>query len=201
MHLRFLKIKEKHASGHFHVIARFQIKIVLFRFAFLKNLLSLQLETIFKEFMEKQKSIEALQFFATGLTEGALVHKLQGQIFKSQGFNKLGQKYIDHFNEEMEWVEKFYSRIIDLGGEVKFEGAKRRELCLDPAEYVKADLDIQKAGVDLLYKCIEQLPNDPTTYDIMKGYLADEEEDLYWSQGAMELIEKIGVQNWLITQL
>ena len=101
----------------------------------------------------------------------------------------------------MEWVEKFYDRIIDLGGDVKFEGAKSRELCLDPVAYVKADLDIQKAGVDLLYKCIEQLPCDPTTYDIMKAYLADEEEDLYWSQEALELIEKIGVQNWLVKQL
>ena len=151
--------------------------------------------------MDKQKSIEALQFFATGLTEGALVHKLQGQIFKSQGFSKLGQKYIDHFNEEMEWVEKFYDRIMDLGGEVKFEGAKERALCSDPVEYVKADLDIQKAGVDQLYTCVETVINDPTTYDIMKAYLADEEEDLYWSQGALELIERIGVQNWLFTQV
>ncbi|MBO7467101.1 MAG: ferritin-like domain-containing protein [Bacteroidaceae bacterium] len=151
--------------------------------------------------MDSKKSIEALQFFATGLTEGALVHKLQGQIFKSQGFTKLGQKYIDHFNEEMGWVEKFYDRIIDLGGDVKFEGAKDRALCCDPVAYVKADLDIQKAGVELLYKCCETLINDPTTYDIMKGYLADEEEDLYWSQGAVDMIECIGAQNWLIRQL
>ena len=151
--------------------------------------------------MDKQKSIEALQFFATGLTEGALVHKLQGQMFNAQGFTKLGQKYIDHFNEEMEWVEKFYNRIMDLGGEVKFEGAKTRPLIANPIEYLKADLDIQKAGVDLLYKCCEGLINDPTTYDIMKAYLADEEEDLYWSQGALELIEKIGQQNWLFTQV
>ncbi len=151
--------------------------------------------------MEAKKSIEALQFFATGLTEGALVHKLQGQIFKSQGFEKLGQKYIDHFTEEMEWVEKFVDRILDLGGEIKFDGAKSRELCCDPVAYIQADLDIQKAGVDLLYKCCETLVNDPTTYDIMKGYLADEEEDLYWSQGALEMIEKIGKQNWLFTQV
>ena len=39
------------------------------------------------------------------------------------------------------------------------------------------------------------------TYDLLKAYLADEEEDLYWSQGAVELIEKIGTQNWLVTQL
>ncbi len=151
--------------------------------------------------MDAKKSIEALQYFATGLTEGALVHKLQGQIFKSQGLNKLGQKYIDHFNEEMEWVEKFVERVIDLGGDIKFEGAKARELCCDPVAYLKADLDIQKAGVDLLYKCMETLTADPTTYDIMKAYLADEEEDLYWSQGALELIDKIGVQNWLFTQI
>jgi bacterioferritin len=101
----------------------------------------------------------------------------------------------------MAWVEKFVERILDLGGDIKFEGAKARELCADPVEYIKADLDIQKAGVDLLYKCCETLINDPTTYDIMKGYLADEEEDLYWSQGALEVIEKIGKQNWLFTQL
>jgi len=117
------------------------------------------------------------------------------------GFSKLGQKYIDHFNEEMEWVEKFYNRIIDLGGQVKFEGAKTRELISNPVNYIKADLEIQKAGVDMLYKCCEGLINDPTTYDIMKAYLADEEEDLYWSQGALEMIECIGSQNWLFTQV
>ena len=151
--------------------------------------------------MDKQKSIEALQFFATGLTEGALVHKLQGQIFKAQGFEKLGQKYIDHFNEEMTWVEKFVERVIDLGGEIKFEGAKSRELIQNPIEYIKADLDIQKAGVDLLYKCCETLINDPTTYEIMVVYLKYEEEELYWSQVDVEMIECIGAQNWLIKQM
>ncbi|MBQ9177627.1 MAG: hypothetical protein IJ140_01365 [Prevotella sp.] len=151
--------------------------------------------------MEAKKSIEALQFFVTGLTEGALVHKMQGQIFKSQGFAKLGEKYINHFNEEMGWVEKFVERMLDLGGNMKFDGAKARDLICDPVEYIKADLEIQKAGVDLLYKCCETLINDPTTYDIMKAYLADEEEDLYWSEGTLEMIEKIGKQNWLFTQL
>ena len=39
------------------------------------------------------------------------------------------------------------------------------------------------------------------TYDLLKDYLKDEEEDLFWSQGAVELIEKIGTQNWLLLQL
>ena len=151
--------------------------------------------------METKKSIDALQFFVTHLAEGAMVHKQQGMIFKSQGFTKLGQKYIDHFNEEMGWVEKFTERILDLGGDVKFEGMKSRDLICDPIEYVKADLAIQVPGVDMLQKCMADLKDDPLTYDLLKDYLKDEEEDLFWSQGALELIEKIGTQNWLLLQL
>ena len=151
--------------------------------------------------METKKSIEALQFFVTHLAEGAIVHKQQGMIFKAQGFTKLGQKYIDHFNEEMGWVEKFTERILDLGAEVKFEGMKSRDLICDPIEYVKADCAIQGPGVEMLMKCMADLKDDPTTYDLLKAYLKDEEEDLYWSQGALELIEKIGAQNWLLLQL
>lgn len=151
--------------------------------------------------MDKQKSIDALQFFVTNLSEGAFVHKLQGQIFKSQGFNKLGDKYVDHYAEEMGWVEKFVDRILDLGGCVKAEGQKSRELIGDPIAYVKADLAIQGPGVELLMKCMESVKDDPTTYDIFKAYLADEEEDLYWSEEQLDLIEKIGVQNWLVKQL
>ena len=129
------------------------------------------------------------------------MHKMQGQIFNSKGFTKLGQKYINHFNEEMGWVEKFTERILDLGGEIKFEGMKSRDLIYDPVEYIKADLAIQVQGVDILRKCMATLADDPTTYDILKAYLLDEEEDLYWSEGALELIENIGKQNWLLLQL
>ena len=151
--------------------------------------------------MEKKKSIEALQFFVTHLAEGAMVHKQQGMIFKSQGLTKLGEKYIGHFGEEMGWVEKFTERILDLGGEIKFEGMKSRDLICDPVEYIKADLAIQVQGVDFLRKCMATLADDPITYDILKAYLLDEEEDLFWSEGAVELIEKIGTQNWLLLQL
>ena len=151
--------------------------------------------------MDKQKSIEALQFFVTGLSEGAFVHKVQGQIFKAQGFTKLGEKYISHYTEEMEWVEKFIDRILDLGGEVKVEKHEARALCYDPIEYIKEDLKIQEPGVELLRKCMGSVCEDYLTFDILKDYLADEEEDLFWSQGAVEMIEKIGAQNWLIKQM
>lgn len=154
-----------------------------------------------KKIIEAKKSIETLQFFTTALTNGAFAHLVQGKHFESLGFSKLGEKYIGHYNEEMEWVKKFMGRINDLGGEVKIEEQKGRKLVKDPMEYLKADLDMQEKGVAMLYDCIKTLADDPTTYDIIKAYLADEEEDLYWSQEQIEIIEMIGRQNWLVKQM
>lgn len=151
--------------------------------------------------MDKQKSIETLQFFTTGLSNGAFVHKVQGQMLKSAGFTKLGEKYISHYDEEMEWVTKFIDRILDLGGEVKVEDRPAAALVADPVEYVKCDLNRQNEGLEVLRKCVAEVHEDPTTYDILKAYLKDEEDDLYWSENAIELIEKLGEQNWLLTQL
>ena len=35
----------------------------------------------------------------------------------------------------------------------------------------------------------------------LQAYALDEEEDLYWSEAQLELIGKIGLQNWLVKQL
>lgn len=151
--------------------------------------------------MDKNKSIETLQFFITGLSNGAFVHKVQGQMLKSAGFTKLGEKYTSHYDEEMGWVTKFIDRMLDLGGEVKVENRPAAKLVADPVEYVKCDLQRQNEGLVVLRKCLAEVHDDPTTYDILKAYLKDEEEDLYWSENAVELINKLGEQNWLLTQL
>ncbi|MBR1792747.1 MAG: hypothetical protein IJ764_03820, partial [Bacteroidales bacterium] len=81
--------------------------------------------------MDFKNSIDVMQAIVTELTEGALVHRLQGQIFKSQGLEKLGQKYIDHFTEEMEWVEKCANRMLDLGHMPQAQDMKGRTLIED----------------------------------------------------------------------
>lgn len=151
--------------------------------------------------MDFKQSLDVLQAIITELTEGALVHRMQGQIFKSQGFEKLGQKYLDHYAEEMGWVEKCADRMLDLGCQPQMQGAKGRDLCEDIESYLKEDLRIQRNGVESLYKILPVLSCDPSTYDIVKDYLKDEEEDLYWSENQLELIEKIGLQNWLVRQM
>jgi len=151
--------------------------------------------------MNAQKSIAILQMYGTGLANGAFAHLVQGKHFDSMGFHALGAKYTGHYEEEMGWVNKFIERINDLGGEFKIEDQKGRALVKDPVEYVKCDLEIQRQGVDTLYKSMQELADDPTSYDIMKAYLADEEEDLYWSEEQLDMIDMIGRQNWLMKQM
>ena len=151
--------------------------------------------------MDKQKSIQALQAYATGLAAQSLQHKVESKIFTAQGYSKLGEKYAEHAEEEMGWVDKFIDRIIDLGGSPKVEAAPAMPTFDDPVEYIKADLEVSVREVPILMELTTSLSDDFKTYDIMRDYALDEEEDMYWSEQQLELIEKIGLQNWLVKQL
>ena len=151
--------------------------------------------------MNKQNSISILQAYATGLAAQSLSHKVQGKVFAAQGFSKLGEKYAEHAAEEMEWVDKFIDRIIDLGGQPKVEAAPEQPIFNDVVEFIKADLEISRREVPVLQQLTTTLIDDFATYDLMRGYALDEEEDWNWSEQQLELIEKVGLQNWLVKQL
>ena len=151
--------------------------------------------------MDKAKSIQVLQAYATGLAAQSLQHKVESKIFASQGLGKLADKYAEHAEEEMGWVDKFIDRILDLGGEPKVESGPAMPTCADPVEYIKADLAVSVEQVPILMNTTCALADDFKTYDILRAYALDEEEDMYWSQAQLELIGKIGLQNWLALQL
>lgn len=151
--------------------------------------------------MDFTNSIQISQMIINELTGSSFVHRMQGQLFKSQGLTKLGEKYMGHYTEEMEWVEKYTSRLLDLGVVPEVKVCNEAKLIEDPKAYIEADLKLQKEGVEKLYIALPGLACDPTTYDITKAYLQDEEEDLYWDEEQLGLIEKIGYQNWLAKQL
>ena len=62
-------------------------------------------------------------------------------------------------------------------------------------------LPFSKAGLAWLYEITEEAREDYTTFDILKAYYQDEEEDMYWGEAQLELIECIGKQNWLLQQM
>ena len=150
---------------------------------------------------DTKKLIEGLQVIVTELAQQADGHAIQSKIFAAQGFSKLGEKYAEHATEERGYVDKCIDRILDLGGEVKNEAKKEAPVYTDVIEWIKYDLQVSKDGLAWLKDLTEEARDDYTTYDILKEYYQDEEEDMYWAEQQLELIEKIGLQNWLNHQI
>ena len=151
--------------------------------------------------MDKNQSISVLQAYATGLAAQSLQHKIQGKIFADQGYTKLGDKYAEHAAEEMGWVDQFVERILDLGGTPEVQAAPAMPVFTDPVEYIKSDVQVSHEQVPILQQVVLSRTEDLKTYDILKAYALDEEEDMLWSETQLDLIGKIGLQNWLVKQM
>lgn len=149
----------------------------------------------------KEETIQSLQYFVNGLSILATSHEIHGRIFNSQGFSKLGKKYIDHATEERGWVGKFIDRILDLGGCVKQENVPEYPVIYDIYEFLKKDLEISLKGLEILNKYIDQTVLDHGTFDLLKDYYIDEEGDKAWTEQQLELIDRLGIKNYLLGQL
>lgn len=148
-----------------------------------------------------EKIIEGLQAIVTGLSQQADGHVIQSRVFASEGFSKLATKYAEHATEEHGYVQQCIDRIIDLGGEVKLEAKQPAPVHKNPIDWLKYDLQVSKDGLAWLKTIVEEAKDDYTTFDILKDYYKDEEEDMYWAEAQLELIERIGEQNWILQQL
>ena len=97
----------------------------------------------------------------------------------------------------MDFVEQFMDRILDLGGEIKQEAQPEAPIYTDIIEFIEADYKVSVEGIAVIVQLMESGIFDDTTYDIMKEYLKDEEEDMYWSEQQLDLCKMIGKENYL----
>ena len=150
---------------------------------------------------DKDKLIKGMQIIVTELSQQADGHAIESRLFGAAGLTKLQEKYAEHAEEERGYVIKCIDRILDLGGDVKHEAKKEGFVTKDPVEWVKYDLQVSKDGLAFLKTLVEEARDDYTTFDILKEYYQDEEEDMYWGEQQLEIIECIGVQNWILRQM
>jgi bacterioferritin len=150
---------------------------------------------------DKQAEIQALQAVVTGLSSQSFAHRIQGLVFGSKGLAALADKYAAHADEEMGWVEKFANRILDLGGEIKVEATPEVKVYDDIVEYLKSEKKVSEEGIAQVTELMPVFASDFVAYEDMKAYLLDEDADLQETNQDLELIELIGVQNWLVQKL
>ena len=151
--------------------------------------------------MNKEKICEGLQIIVTELAQQADGHLIQSRIFAAQGLTKLAEKFAEHSTEEHGYVEKCVDRLLDFGCEVKNGDKKSSPIYKDAVDFLKYDLQVSKDGLKWLGELVEESRGDYKTFEILEEYYKDEEEDMYWAEQQLELIELIGKQNWLSKQV
>ena len=150
---------------------------------------------------DKQAEIQALQTIVTGLSAQSYSHRIQGLVFGSKGLATLADKYAAHAEEEMGWVEKFANRILDLDGEVKIEATPEAKVYDDVVEYLKSEKKVSEEGIAQVSGMMPTFEDDFVAYEDMKAYLIDEDADLQETNQDLDLIELIGLQNWLVLKV
>lgn len=147
-----------------------------------------------------QKNIQILQKIAGGLSAGALQHFAHATINIQKGFSKLGNRMMEEYNEEIETVGKIINRIIELGGTPNFETEKYK-IYTDVQTQLNEEYKEQLEGIKLLENIITENNWDIVSEDFLTQYLIEETEHTQWLKQQVDLMNTIGIQNYLTKQI
>ena len=128
---------------------------------------------------------------------------LHSQLLKSWGIEKLAKTEREEAMEEVGHAEMLIERILYLAGTPKMEGGEPAQASADVREALRRDLDLEIKGIADLREGIAtaQRTGDSVSRELMVKILTDEEhhEDHLTTQ--LELIDKIGLENYLAAHL
>ena len=128
---------------------------------------------------------------------------IHSRMYAEWGYNKLFERIGHEMEDETGHAEAFIRRILMLGGTPKMVPAKVN-VCSDVVSMLKADLNTEyevqaalKKGIKL---CEEK--QDYVTREMLVSQLKDTEEDhAHWLEQQLRLIQVIGEQNYLQSQM
>ncbi|MCR5793899.1 MAG: hypothetical protein K6G61_00955 [Solobacterium sp.] len=151
--------------------------------------------------MANKKMTESLQTVLTELLRQADEQLIQSRIFAGMGYGRLADKYAECAEAERGLAVKCIDRLLALGCDVKLEAKQNGFVCSDPVKWLKHEVEVSEARLVWLKKVMEAACADYTTYEILKAYYLGEEKDMYWAKWQLDVIECIGLENWLIRQM
>jgi bacterioferritin len=152
----------------------------------------------------KKKVLNQLQKLLNGELAARDQYFAHSRMYKDWGLDKLYERINHEMEEETEHAEALVERILFLEGNPDFSNQDKVNIGKDVAEMLGNDLKVEYSVVDALKKAIK-VCEDEQDYDsraILVKLLDDTEMDhAYWLEKQLGLIEKIGLKNYLQSQM
>ncbi|GAA3534622.1 bacterioferritin [Zobellella aerophila] len=151
-----------------------------------------------------QKIIEALNELLAGELSAMDQYFIHSRMYDDWGFKKLFDRIDHEFEDEKLHASKLIERILFLEGTPDMATRVPLNIGKDVPAMLQSDLDLE-------YKVIEDLRNvmalceqerDYQTRDMLQVLLEDTEHDhTHWLEQQLGLIDRVGLQNYLQSQM
>ena len=128
---------------------------------------------------------------------------LHARMYKSWGFNSLGKHEYEESIEEMKHADALIERILFLDGLPNLQELGKLMIGEKPEECVACDLRLEVMSRETLIAAIGacETAKDYVSREIFEHNLEDTEEHIDWLETQLEVMHKVGIQNWLQSQM
>jgi bacterioferritin len=128
---------------------------------------------------------------------------LHARMYEDWGLNKLGKHEYRESIDEMKHADTLIKRILFLEGLPNLQDLGRRMIGENTREMLECDLRLEHAGVADLKAAIAYCEScgDYGSRELLEDILEAEEEHIDWLETQLGLIEKLGIENYLQSQM
>ncbi len=128
---------------------------------------------------------------------------VQAKMCKNWGLNRLAAKHYHESMGEMKHAEMLIDRILFLEGVPEIARYDVIRVGTDIPEQFQYDLVLETNGVHAYNKAIALCVslNEAGSRELLEKILVESEEHVDWLETQIDLIQRLGLQNYLITQV
>ena len=128
---------------------------------------------------------------------------LHAKMLKNWGLMELSQHEYKESIDEMKHADVLSDRILFLEGLPNFQALGKLRIGENPTEILKCDLALEREGVVLLRDAVAYCDSvgDYVSRQLFVSILESEEEHIDWLETQLGLIDKVGLENYLQSQM